>query len=202
MSILSEEWSTQTRLPLSFRSTRIPEFGSTTADGSWQRQVNEQDAPSIFSSDVNSVSGSSVTGESVVTPRIGVGAVILNERHEVLLVWRNRQPEQHTWSIPGGKVDAYESLETAVIREIKEEVDLDISIDRLLCTAETIQPQQEEHWISVLYSTKVIGGHARNLEEGGAIGEIGWFRLHDLPSPLACFAVPGLDAVKKLYNQN
>ncbi|QZN78798.1 NUDIX domain-containing protein [Paenibacillus sp. DR312] len=141
-------------------------------------------------------------GESETSPRIGVGAVILNKRGEVLLAWRNRQPEQHTWSIPGGKVDPYETLETAVIREIKEEVDLDIAIDSLLCTAETIQPEQKEHWISVLYSTKVIGGHARNLEEGGAIGEIGWFPLNDLPSPLACFALPGLEAVKKLYNQN
>ncbi|WP_337034085.1 NUDIX domain-containing protein [Paenibacillus illinoisensis] len=132
-------------------------------------------------------------------PRIGVGAVILNERNEVLLVWRNRQPEQYTWSIPGGKVDPYESLETAVIREIKEEVDLDITIDQLLCTAETIRPEREEHWISVLYSARNIRGIARNLEEGGAIGEIGWFPLHDLPSPLACFAVPALEAAKRHY---
>ncbi|MEK4434520.1 NUDIX domain-containing protein [Paenibacillus sp. FSL K6-2862] len=132
-------------------------------------------------------------------PRIGVGAVILNERNEVLLVWRNRQPEQYTWSIPGGKVDPYESLETAVIREIKEEVDLDITIDQLLCTAETIRPEREEHWISVLYTARNTRGIARNLEEGGAIGEIGWFPLHDLPSPLACFAVPALEAAKRLY---
>ncbi|GAA4726014.1 hypothetical protein GCM10023228_36310 [Brevibacillus fulvus] len=36
-------------------------------------------------------------------PRIGVGAVIVNERAEILLVWRNRQPEKDTWSIPGGQ---------------------------------------------------------------------------------------------------
>ncbi|WP_440119727.1 NUDIX domain-containing protein [Paenibacillus sp. QZ-Y1] len=137
--------------------------------------------------------------DSHVQPRIGVGAVILNERNEVLLVWRNREPEQHTWSIPGGKIDPYESIETAVIREIKEEVDLDIAIDQLLCTAETIRPERQEHWISVLYSTRLLSGIARNLEEGGAIREIGWFPLDDLPSPLACFAVPGLEAVKKLY---
>ncbi|WP_064641027.1 NUDIX domain-containing protein [Paenibacillus marchantiae] len=142
------------------------------------------------------------TENSTVQPRIGVGAVILNERNEVLLVWRNRQPEQYTWSIPGGKVDPYESLETAVIREIKEEVDLDIAIEGLLCTAETIRPEQEEHWISVLYFTRVIRGIARNLEEGGAIGEIGWFPLNDLPSPLASFTVPGLQAIKQLYSQD
>ncbi|MCM3131192.1 NUDIX domain-containing protein [Paenibacillus polysaccharolyticus] len=135
------------------------------------------------------------------TPRIGVGAVILNERDEVLLVWRNRAPEQHTWSIPGGKVDVYETLETAVIREVKEEVNLDIVINSLLCTAETIRPERQEHWISVLYSTKVVSGEARNLEEGGAIGEIGWFPLHELPSPLASFAVPALEAAKQQYTQ-
>lgn len=176
MSILAEEWAARTGLPLSFQST------STSA-----KQKSEYAAstlPAAAASD---------------QPRIGVGAVILNERNEVLLVWRNRQPEQYTWSIPGGKVDPYESLETAVIREIKEEVDLDINIDQLLCTAETIRPEREEHWISVLYSARNIRGIARNLEEGGAIGEIGWFPLHDLPSPLACFAVPALEAAKRLY---
>ncbi len=176
MSILAEEWAAQTGLPLSFQST------STSA-----KQKSEYAAstlPAAAASD---------------QPRIGVGAVILNERNEVLLVWRNRQPEQYTWSIPGGKVDPYESLETAVVREIKEEVDLDITIDQLLCTAETIRPEREEHWISVLYSARNIRGIARNLEEGGAIGEIGWFSLHDLPSPLACFAVPALEAAKRLY---
>ncbi|WP_434753060.1 NUDIX domain-containing protein [Paenibacillus amylolyticus] len=132
---------------------------------------------------------------------MGVGAVILNERNEVLLVWRNRAPEQHTWSIPGGKVDAYETLETAVIREIKEEVNLNIAIDGLLCTAETMRPELQEHWISMIYSTQVIGGVACNLEEGGAIGEIGWFPLHELPSPLASFAIPALEAAKRQYPQ-
>ena len=116
----------------------------------------------------------------------------------MLLVWRNRAPEQHSWSIPGGKVDAYETLETAVIREVKE-VDLDIAIDDLLCTAETIHPERQEHWISVLYSTTVVSGVARNLEEDEAIGEIGWFPLHELPSPLASFAVSALEATKQRH---
>lgn len=37
-------------------------------------------------------------------PRIGVGAVIRNEKNEILLVLRNRDPEKDNWSIPGGKV--------------------------------------------------------------------------------------------------
>ena len=37
------------------------------------------------------------------------------------------------WEFPGGKVEPKESLETALIREIKEEVNLDISINGFLC---------------------------------------------------------------------
>lgn len=191
MSILAEEWSSQTKLPLAFQSTHT--------QGAKQNEDHSDSRLVAAEGSALSLLNAKGTENSPVQPRIGVGAVILNERNEVLLVWRNRQPEQYTWSIPGGKVDPYESIETTVIREIKEEVDLDIVIDKLLCTAETIRPEQQEHWISVLYSTRVIGGIARNREEGGAIGEIGWFPLDDLPSPLASFAVPGLEAAKQLH---
>lgn len=136
MSILAEEWSTQTKLPLAFQSTHVQGAKKTEEEPPASRQLAAEEY-SLFGSEAK------VTAEASVQPRIGVGAVILNERNEVLLVWRNRQPEQYTWSIPGGKVDPYESVETAVIREIKEEVDLDIAIDKLLCTAETIQPEQQ-----------------------------------------------------------
>ncbi|QOS82610.1 NUDIX domain-containing protein [Paenibacillus sp. JNUCC31] len=184
----------QTKLPLAFQSTRV--------QGNKQTEANIDSRLLAAEESSWSDSEAKVTADILLQPRIGVGAVILNERNEVLLVWRNRQPEQYTWSIPGGKVDPYESLETAVIREIKEEVDLEIAIEGLLCTAETIRPEQEEHWISVLYFARVIHGIARNLEEGGAIGEIGWFPLNELPSPLASFTVPGLKAVMQLYSKD
>ncbi|MET3292021.1 UNVERIFIED_CONTAM: 8-oxo-dGTP diphosphatase [Brevibacillus sp. OAP136] len=131
-------------------------------------------------------------------PRIGVGAVILNERNEILLVWRNRNPEKDTWSIPGGKVDLYEQLETTVVREIKEEVNLDVEIEQLLCMAETIDPGLGEHWVSSIYKVRIIGGEARNMEEGGAIGDMRWFSLDQLPPNLACFTVPAVRALKQL----
>lgn len=174
MALLAEEWAERTGLPLSMRPALPHESDLGNADVTCGPSEPEP-----------------------VQPRIGVGAVIVNERDEVLLVWRNRQPEQHTWSIPGGKIDPYESAVDSVIREIKEEVGLDIEVEQLLCTAETIRPEKQEHWISLLYSTRIVGGSARNMEEGGAIGEVAWFPLNDLPSPLACFAIPALEAVKR-----
>ncbi|MGG6311808.1 NUDIX domain-containing protein [Paenibacillus macerans] len=132
----------------------------------------------------------------VEVPRLGVGAVILNERREILLVLRNRAPEKDTWSIPGGKIDLYETMEEGVIREIKEEVNLDIAVKGVMCTAETIRPEKAEHWVSVIYEASVVGGELRNMEEGGAIGAVEWFTLDRLPDKLASFTVPAIEAVK------
>ncbi|MGZ7443076.1 NUDIX domain-containing protein [Paenibacillus sp. TH7-28] len=130
-------------------------------------------------------------------PRLGVGAVILNERGEILLVHRNREPEKDTWSIPGGKVDPYETMESCVVREIKEEVDLDVEVKGLLCTAELIEPEKGNHWVSALYEVAVTGGEPRNMEEGGAIGEVRWFSLDRLPGNLARFTMPAIAQLQR-----
>ncbi|TQR41414.1 NUDIX domain-containing protein [Paenibacillus popilliae] len=133
-----------------------------------------------------------VTIHTTAIPKLGVGAVIRNHKDEILLVKRNRNPEQGTWSIPGGKLDMYESLEECVIREVKEEVNLDITVTQLLCTAETIRPEHDEHWVSLIYDTTVQGGEARNNEADGAIGDMRWFSLDKLPEQLACFTKPAI----------
>lgn len=102
----------------------------------------------------------------LAAPRLGVGAVIRNDRGEILMVLRNREPEKDTWSIPGGKIDIYETMEHGVVREIKEEVNLDIAVIGVLCTAETIRPEKAEHWVSVIYEAEIVGGELRNMEEG------------------------------------
>ena len=133
-------------------------------------------------------------------PRLVVGAVIVNEQNEILLVLRNRNPEKGTWSIPGGKVDPYEKLEDCVMREVKEEVDLEVEVKGLLCTAETIRPEQDEHWVSTIYEVTIKSGVARNMELGGAIGDVQWFALDHLPESLACFAQPAIDCLLKRNN--
>lgn len=134
---------------------------------------------------------------NIAIPRLGVGAVILNEKNEILLVLRNRNPEKGTWSIPGGKVDPYEQLETCVIREIKEEVNLDVEVKGLFCMAETIRPENSEHWVSVIYEVVVQNGEPQNMEPDGAIGEVKWFPLHQLPPNLACFSLPAIEHLLK-----
>jgi 8-oxo-dGTP diphosphatase len=139
--------------------------------------------------------GGGVVGMDRQVPRIGVGAVIVDEAGRILLVLRKRQPEAGKWSIPGGKVELFERLEETAVREIREEVGLTIEVDRLLCLAQTLDEEAGVHWVSPIYLARVIGGEARNLEPE-AQADVRWFALHELPENLAAFTVPAVEALK------
>jgi 8-oxo-dGTP diphosphatase len=53
-----------------------------------------------------------------------VGAVVLDARGRLLLVRRGNEPSRGLWSVPGGRVEAGESVAAAVEREVLEETGL------------------------------------------------------------------------------
>jgi len=58
-------------------------------------------------------------------PAVGVGAVIVDEGR-VLLIRRGKPPLQGRWVVPGGTVELGETLEEAVVRELREETGLEV----------------------------------------------------------------------------
>ena len=60
-----------------------------------------------------------------LAPVCAVGAIVFRGS-AVLLVQRAKPPAQGKWSIPGGVVQLGETLEEAVIREFREEVQLEV----------------------------------------------------------------------------
>ncbi|WP_448610002.1 NUDIX domain-containing protein [Geodermatophilus sp. URMC 60] len=53
-----------------------------------------------------------------------VGAVVLDSRGRLLMVRRGNEPGRGLWSVPGGRVEAGESVAAAVEREVREETGL------------------------------------------------------------------------------
>jgi len=69
--------------------------------------------------------------KSLPTKRMGSGVLFFNSQSEILLV----QPTyKETWEIPGGVVETNESPRNAAIREVREELGIDLSSTlKLLC---------------------------------------------------------------------
>ncbi len=68
--------------------------------------------------------------------QLAVGAVVLRGDGAVLLVRRATPPAMGTWTLPGGKVEAGETLEEAVVREVAEETGLDVTPHAIVETIE------------------------------------------------------------------
>jgi 8-oxo-dGTP diphosphatase len=70
-------------------------------------------------------------------PLAGVGAIIFRG-DEVLLIKRGSRPSLGKWSIPGGLVELGEGLDTAVRREVLEEVGLEVKVIDLVAALDRV----------------------------------------------------------------
>jgi 8-oxo-dGTP diphosphatase len=55
-----------------------------------------------------------------------VGAVVHDGAGRLLLIRRGHEPHRGSWSLPGGRIEAGESPEQAVVREVREETGLEV----------------------------------------------------------------------------
>ncbi len=114
-------------------------------------------------------------------PRLAVGAVVLDPRADgpyVVLARRSQPPRVGQWSLPGGKVELGESVSAALVREIKEECGLDVSVGRLLEVVEIIQMHGEPvHFVILDYECRVVGGE---LRAGDDASEVAWVPAYDI----------------------
>lgn len=62
-----------------------------------------------------------------INPRPTSGAILENDRGEILLVERKVEPGKGLWDLPGGFIDIGENAEEGMSREINEELGVDIS---------------------------------------------------------------------------
>ena len=96
----------------------------------------------------------------IITPFLAVDGIIkLYDQNEnfkgIVLIERLNKP--FGIAIPGGFVDIGETVENAVIREMKEETSLDIAIESLLGVYSDPKRDERFHTVSVVYVCKAYG---------------------------------------------
>ena len=80
-----------------------------------------------------------------------VVAVIVNSDHQVLLTKRNIPPFQGEWVMPGGKIDLGEPIVQALVREVREEVGLEVEVGRLIDVFEHVTPGEDNYHFIIIY---------------------------------------------------
>lgn len=128
---------------------------------------------------------------------VGCGAFILNEQEEVLLQLRNKAPEKEYWSIPGGKVELFETFEQAVKREVKEETGAEVEVIGLLGMCNHIIGNEQRHWVSPSYLCKIVKGEPRIMEPTKHL-DMKWFSLDNLPEKITITTQEAISNYRKL----
>jgi len=123
-------------------------------------------------------------GEGVggyVTPKVAVGAIVGNERHEILLVQRS---DSGAWLYPTGWADVGYSASEVAVKEVLEETGMEVEPTRLVAVLDGLRLGFTPIPLySLVFHCRLVGGTLAGhpLE----CRDVGWFAENALPSPLA-----------------
>ncbi|HXG32449.1 MAG TPA: NUDIX hydrolase [Bryobacteraceae bacterium] len=113
-------------------------------------------------------------------PVLGVGALIFN-RGRILLVERARPPLKGSWSLPGGVLEAGETLKEGIRREVREETGLEVEPLGIFEVFERILPDRqgrpEYHYVLIDFLCRVAGGR---LVPGDDVRRAAWVPRSEL----------------------
>lgn len=110
---------------------------------------------------------------------VGTGAMIFNDCGQVFIARRGpkARSEGGKWDFPGGSVEYGEKCADAIIREIKEEFDIEIL--ELLEVVDHILPEENQHWVSPTFIARIKSGEPKIMEPEKCM-EIKWVTLEDV----------------------
>jgi 8-oxo-dGTP diphosphatase len=101
-------------------------------------------------------------------PTLTVDVIIPNGKGEVLIIQRGHGPFKGKWCLVGGKVDNGETVEEAAVREVREEVGLNVSIERVAGVYSSPGRDPRGHFISITLLARPVSDRPRTSQEARA----------------------------------
>ncbi|MCC6042845.1 MAG: NUDIX hydrolase [Candidatus Verstraetearchaeota archaeon] len=136
------------------------------------------------------------SGDAVRRPLVAVDGVVVRKGGSIVLVKRRKPPYEGYWALPGGLVEYGETVEEAVVREVKEETGLEVDVKGLVGVYSKPDRDPRGHVISVAFLVVEVGGELRGSRET----EVGEF--YAIPRKLAFdhreILEDGLELAKRL----
>ena len=99
-----------------------------------------------------------------------VAAIMIVDNHVLI----HKQARDEYWALPGGRVELLEDSQTSVVREVKEELGIDVKVDRLIWFTENFfdYNNKDYHEIGLYYKVSPIIG-SFNFQKEEFFGEEG-----------------------------
>jgi ADP-ribose pyrophosphatase YjhB (NUDIX family) len=119
-----------------------------------------------------------------VTPKVAIGAIVGNDRNEILLVQR---ADSGIWLYPTGWADVGYSASEVAVKEVREETGVRCEVVRLIAVLDGLRLGfTRVPLYSLVFHCRAVGGDlaAHPLETS----DVGWFTEAELPQPLAGYS--------------
>ena len=97
---------------------------------------------------------------------IHVVAAVIEQDGKIFATQRGYGDYKDWWEFPGGKMEPGESPEEALVREIREELDTEISVGKLITSVEYDYPKF--HMLMDCFMCNIVSGDLKLLEHEAA----------------------------------
>ena len=136
-----------------------------------------------------------VREDKSIIKAISVVAAVIRNGNKIFATQRGYGDFKDRWEFPGGKIESGEEPKTALVREIKEELDTEINVGNLIKTVETDYP--EFHITMYVYWCDIVKGELTLLEHEDAK----WVEIDDKLAFAVDWLPADMEVVLKLLEQ-
>jgi 8-oxo-dGTP diphosphatase len=103
-----------------------------------------------------------------------VTCAIIKKENKFLITQRPENKHNgNRWEFPGGTVEFGEDPKSCLIREIKEELDIDIKVNRLLDIASHVY--EDRHIFLIVYESEIVQGEIKKKD----IKDFAWIKKEE-----------------------
>lgn len=120
--------------------------------------------------------------------RLAAYAVITDPQEHILLTWYNGRSRGHAgWTLPGGGVEYAETIEAALVREVREETGYEAELGPLMFVHSFTSPDgpcppRPYKSVQIVSAATVCGGTLGTLEVDGTTDRAVWMPLSEVLS--------------------
>jgi len=124
---------------------------------------------------------------------VNVTAAIIRQNNKILICQRGAGGScEYLWEFPGGKLESGETLEECIIRECKEELEIDIVVKNVFAESTYQYPDKEIAF--TFFEADIVNGNLKaNVHQ-----DVRWIQMQELRNFKFCPA--DVMIVEKLLN--